>query len=181
MEFDRRKILVLGTTSVILLLPILAVLYLAIGPIVSNLEQASSASVLYQRFQRLEDELPAYQTALAQAQAELGIQAKPDPNIPAELASASLQNTLQSLVSQAGSQVNSSDIGVPQTVQGLQILSVTLSFNLPQDRLAPFLASVDAQSPHLTVQSLDIRSVDNGGGTSPLAIEMRVAEFRDLL
>lgn len=180
MVIDQRRILVLGGTGIVILMPVLVVLYLAVGPIVAYLAQANDATMICQRLHRLKTEQPAYEAARAKAEAELAAQAMPDPNLPAELAGANLQNTLQGLGAQVGAQVSTSAISPPQALQGLQILSVSLSFTLFPDRLAPLLADIAAQVPHLTVQSLDVRGIDNGTGRSPLTVQMRVAEYRDM-
>jgi hypothetical protein len=175
-----RKMLVLSIAGLIALMPILFILDWAIAPIWSSISQAEDDTALVGHLEMLVAEKPGYRAALAKANARLTSEGAFFGGSSAELASAQLQNSVQGLVAEVGGQIESSAIGVPQTSHGLQILTVSLSFSLAPNRLPGFLTSIDAQKPYLIIQSIDLRSTDDGNGIEPLDVQLQVNGFSDI-
>lgn len=180
MNEKQRRNLILTVTVLVIGAPVFILLSSLFMPIVNNLFLASSDAVLIDRFRMLKAEQPAYHKALGHARQELTAQNMQAPTVTAELAGASLQNSLQDLVTQAGANIGSSQILPAQTTAGLQVISVSISFSLPEAKLANFLRAIDAQTPFLKIQSLDVRAINSSGaGNSQTTIQMQAAEFRE--
>jgi len=177
MAYNWHRLRVLGIASCIIIGPLVSFLGWALIPIATALQQASSDTQTIQHLRNLAAEKPAYQAALTRAKTKITGSGALYTGSSAELASATLQNTLQDLVTQAGGQITSSAIEPPQTGHGLQTLSVSLTLTLPAGQLPLFLKNLDAQKPWIIADSLDIRSYGFGVITSDLNIQMQIKAF----
>lgn len=165
----RPRLIVLGTLVVLAA----GLLALAFGPILANLAQANQDTLLLQHLRGLAAEKPRYERQLSEAQNTLVRSGVLYQGGAAELESAALQNTAQSLVAQAGGQVSSAAIDPAQNAHGLQLLAVSLSFTLPASALPALLTSIDAQLPYLQITSLDARQGTGG----MLNIDLQLSAF----
>ena len=177
---DWHRMGVLGAAGLLLALPVVMLLVWLVGPVWGSLVQAQNDADLVRRFKTLTAEKPAYQAALLQAQQRLNGENALYHEASAELAGAQLQNAVQNLVAAAGGQMQSSEIGTPQTSQGIQTINVSLSFSLPQERLGGLLAALDTERPYLVVGSLDVRGTDAGDRHGALQVELQVDGFQEI-
>ena len=177
--FEQRKLSVLAAFVLVVLAPTLLAATWAVQPIWQSLQKARSDTDLVRRLRATRAEEPVYRAALEQEQKAFTGQNVLFTDGSAELASARLQSILQELVMQVDGQMQSNSIASPETVQGLQELSVSLSFTLPAARLPDFFTLISTEKPFLIVQAVDLRSTDTGTGGGSLDVQMQVGGFTD--
>lgn len=93
----------------------------------------------------------------------------------AAVASASLQNTVKSIITERNGTINSENVEKSEEIRKFKIVSVTVNAVFPDIRaLSDTLTAIETQTPYLVVREVDVR-VRNYTNPRELIVKLKVA------